>query len=229
MLGTNRAKGETVVENKCYAWVNLALLDLLPPKGGRVLDCGCGAGDNARVLRARGCSVMGITKSESERDIALSRCDGVLIHDLETGIPEEVGANYDVVLMSHVLEHLVNPERVLTDARARLAPGGLLAVALPNVLTLHTRLSFLLGKFEYTETGILDDTHVRFYTFDSGRRLLERCGYRVILAQADGYAPLFGLQKILPRSWAAWLDRTSCRYWPGLLGRQSLYLARPDR
>jgi len=206
---------------------NPPLLALFPGERGRVLDCGCGAGDNAQILHARGWKVTGITLSSAEQRAAAAFCERVVLANLEDGLPDSVGGPFDVVLMSHVLEHLVAPENLLDAVKTVLAPDGILAVALPNVLYYPVRLGALFGKFEYTVDGIMDETHVRFYTFETGGQLLRKNGYRVLLARADGAFPLWKLRRLLPDSWVRRLNRLACRARPGLFGRQSLYLARP--
>jgi SAM-dependent methyltransferase len=204
---------------------NLALLQLIPSHT-RVLDCGCGAGDNARLLQARGSRVVGITISPDEQASASAYCERAYLADLEQGLPQEIGGGFDIILLSHVLEHLRHPERVLQDARRLLAPDGMLAVALPNVLAYSNRCKFLAGSFEYTSGGVMDETHVRFYTFASGKRLLVENGYTVVTALAEGAFPLWKVRNILPARSVQWINRWACQHWPGLFGAQSLYLAR---
>jgi 2-polyprenyl-3-methyl-5-hydroxy-6-metoxy-1,4-benzoquinol methylase len=206
---------------------NLPLLDLLPPGAGRVLDCGCGAGDNARILAARGFRVTGITLSEGEGAAAQAHCERVLVADLESGLPPSVGDGFDAVLMSHVLEHLVDPTAVLRDAARVLTAGGLLAVALPNALFYANRARLLLGRFDYTEGGLMDETHVRFYTFQTAAALLRRSGWELTHASGKGTFPLWHVRKLLPPGVAGALDLAACRWRPGLFGFQLLYLARP--
>lgn len=206
---------------------NLPLLDLLPTEAGRVLDCGCGAGDNARILRSRGWCVTGITLSIEEQRLASEHCERVLVADLEQPLPEAVGGGYDAIVLSHVLEHLVAPEQLLSRLRALLSPRGVVVVALPNVLFYPIRLRALLGRFEYTRDGIMDATHLRFYTFESGLALLRANGLEVVTALAEGGFPLWKLRRSLPAPLVARIDQEACRRSPGLFGRQSLYLARP--
>jgi SAM-dependent methyltransferase len=170
---------------------NPPLLALVPDRPGRALDCGCGAGANARLLRARGWEVTGITLSAGERELAAAHCARVLLADLEAPLPDEVGRGYDLVVLSHVLEHLRRPERLLAAVKRLLAPGGVVVVALPNPLFYPIRLRFLLGRFDYERDGILDETHLRFYSFASGAELLERSGFRVLDARAEGGFPLW--------------------------------------
>jgi methionine biosynthesis protein MetW len=200
----------------------LKLVSGLPP--GRVLDCGCGAGDNARALSSSGWDVVGITISSREKEEASRFCSSVYLHNLELGLPADVNGNFDLVVFSHVLEHIRNPSKILQDVRKVMASGGRMAVALPNVLYWRYRLQFLLGRFEYEETGIMDSTHVHFYTFESGKKLLETNGFRVIESTVEGSFPLRPLRNILPDA-AHSIDRLACRLWPGCYGLQLLYVA----
>lgn len=216
------------VSGRCYENAgNEPLLALLPQRSGRVLDCGCGAGDNARLLSQRGWQVSGVTLSEQERSAASAFCDRVWISDLNDPLPADVGTGYDVVLLSHVLEHLARPEALLAEAVRVLAPGGVVAVALPNVLFYPIRLGALFGRFDYTDAGIMDSTHLRFYTHRSGAALLEGSGLQVMRRGAEGGMPLSLLRRVLPAGTQAAIDAWACRTWPGLFGRQSLYLAQP--
>jgi len=203
---------------------NLPLLDLLPVGGGRALDCGCGAGDNARILRSRGWRVTGITLSEDEQRLAAEHCERVFVADLEEPLPDAIGVGYDAVVLSHVLEHLVAPERLLRRVKNLLSPSGVVVVALPNVLFYPVRLRALLGRFDYASDGIMDATHVRFYTFESGLALLRENGFEVLKALAEGGFPLWKLRRHLPASLVERIDQEACRRRPGLFGRQSLYL-----
>ena len=208
---------------------NLPLLDMLPKRRGRVLDCGCGAGDNARILMSRGWVVTGITISPEEQQIASAYCDRVFISDLNSGVPDSVGDGYDIVLMSHVLEHLANPQELLREVKKRIAPDGVLAIAIPNVLFYPNRLRFIFGQFEYETTGVMDDTHLRFYTFSTGGKLLVANGYKVVRAEAEGAFPLWKVRSVIPLSFVSMLNRFVARHWPDLFGHQSLYLAQVVR
>jgi SAM-dependent methyltransferase len=206
---------------------NAALLALAPATAGRALDCGCGAGANARILRERGWEVTGITLSPGERELASRHCARVVLADLEQPLGEEVGRDYDLAVLSHVLEHLREPERLLAAVSRVLAPRGELLVALPNVLFYKMRLRALAGRFDYEPTGILDETHLRFYSFASGHALLERAGLRVLDARADGGFPLGPIRRVLPAAAARRIDAAASRWRPGLFGEQCLYRARP--
>jgi len=202
----------------------LKMLDLA--RCGTVLDCGCGAGDNAQLLRCKGWNVTGITLSPAEKELASETCSAVWVHDLEKGLPSDLAGPFDLVVLSHILEHLRCPEVILSELRRVLRPGGCIAVAVPNVLNWYQRVQFLVGRFEYAEQGIMDSTHVRFYTLSSARRLLESCGWEVFKEKAAGSILPWGkLRRIVPRV-PEFIDAVACRIRPGLFGRQLLYVAR---
>lgn len=205
---------------------NTRLLNMLNFPSGRILDVGCGAGDNAALLADRGWRVTGVTIDPREREAALPYCDAIHLGNLEEGLPHAVAGSFDVVLMSHVLEHLANPSVLLADIRKRLTENGVIAVALPNVLNYQQRFRFLMGNFAYTDTGILDRTHLRFYTYTTGRMLLEDHGFDVLEAVADGSLPLWRLRGLIPPNALSKLSEWVLKFQPDLFAYQSLFLAR---
>lgn len=209
---------------------NLALLSLLPSGARRVLDVGCGTGANARLLKDAGIGVYGITVSDMEARSASQFCERVFVHNVEDGLPRDLDGPFDAVLCSHVLEHLANPQPLLSDIKNVLNADplkqGCLLVALPNIAHWKQRIELLRGRFQYQEVGVLDSTHLRFYTFASGRQLLEATGFEVDTAVVEGHFPLPGIRKVAP-GLAKVIDDYSSRRLPGLLGWQMLYRCRP--
>lgn len=207
---------------------NSALLALLPNKTTRVLDIGCGAGDNARLVAATGRTVDGITLSESEAEAARQVCRKVLVHDLECGLPPQVDTPYDAVICSHVLEHLRWPDRLLNEISELLRPSeGVLLVALPNVLFYKNRWRLMKGYFDYEESGLMDASHFRWFTYASSRRLLESCGFEVLHHSCEGSFPLPFVRRLVGRQFTAAVDAGATKLCPGLFGYQLLILARP--
>jgi SAM-dependent methyltransferase len=208
---------------------NSALLTLLPPSVKRVLDIGCGAGDNARLLSATGGSVDGITISDAEAATARHVCNNVFVHDLECGLPTNLGGPYDAVICSHVLEHLRWPDRLLREVHELLLPSkGVLLVALPNVLFYKNRWRLMTGHFDYEESGLMDASHFRWFTYASSRRLLEGAGFEVLCHSGDGSMPLPLVRKVLPSSLVRAVDATATAVLPGLFSYQLLLCARPS-
>jgi SAM-dependent methyltransferase len=207
--------------------VNEAVLRLFAETDRTVLDVGCGSGSNARELQSRGLIVDGITWVENEASAARAFCRRVIVHDLEAGLPELVNADYDVVLASHVLEHLRDPTAMLRAARQLLVfSRGRLIVAIPNLLYYRNRLALLRGRFDYQSAGIMDSTHYRWYTYASCTHLLINNGFEVIHRFGDGGGPLGPLRRAMPRTMADAIDRTFAALSPGLFGYQLVFVAR---
>jgi SAM-dependent methyltransferase len=215
---------------KCYENSgNAALMAFVPKSTKRALDVGCGSGMHARQLQARGMAVDGITISGSEHASAVSACENCWVHDLEAGLPAGLASTYDLIICSHVLEHLRWPERILLALKSRLQPrSGRLLVALPNVLFYKNRARLLLGRFEYQDSGIMDASHFRWFTFRSARRLVEQCGYRVIAHEGHGSAPIPLARRALPTRLTTWADGVATRLIPGLFSNQIIVVAAVD-
>lgn len=164
--------------------------------GSRVLELGCATGYMTRALAASGCEVTVVDVDRAALERARAHAAAALELDLERErLPAHVRA--DVVLCADVLEHLRSPETVLADLRRHLLPGGRVVVSLPNIAFWRIRWQLLRGRFDYEETGILDTTHLRFFTYDSVQRLARGAGYRV--RSAEGVSESFPM---------AWLLRT---------------------
>ncbi|MBU1669547.1 MAG: methyltransferase domain-containing protein [Actinobacteria bacterium] len=148
-------------------------------EGMKVLDVGCHRGHLARALKEMGCTVTGIEIDPEAAAQAAEACERVVIADMDSlDITEALpGEMFDAVLFGDVLEHLKSPHRILNDVRERLAPGGFIGLSVPNIAHASIRLALLRGEFDYADFGILDDTHLRFFTRKSICDLVESCGY----------------------------------------------------
>jgi 2-polyprenyl-3-methyl-5-hydroxy-6-metoxy-1,4-benzoquinol methylase len=208
---------------------NPDVLSLLGPEDRRILDIGCGNGANASLLTSRGCVVDGISISEQELATARPYLQQSFLHNLEEGLPDLGEGVYDAVICSHVLEHIGYPDKLLNDIRRVLKKGGHLIVALPNLLYYKSRLELLKGNFKYEETGIWDYTHLRWYTFASGRQMLEDKGFVIDVATVTGELPLNSLwKKVLPAPVRSKLFNGLKKLSKGLFGYQLLYKVRSD-
>jgi 2-polyprenyl-3-methyl-5-hydroxy-6-metoxy-1,4-benzoquinol methylase len=156
---------------------------LLPARAERVLEIGCGAGATLAWLRASGRAghVTGVELSPEAAALARGQVD--VLHEgdadrlIDHGLPAE---GYDLVLCLDVLEHLVDPWATVRRLQRVIRPGGRLIASLPNVRHASVVLPLLLrGEFRYAESGLLDRTHLRFFTRDSALALIGQPGLRV--------------------------------------------------
>ncbi|MDQ3850918.1 MAG: class I SAM-dependent methyltransferase [Actinomycetota bacterium] len=152
------------------------LLELVPP-GATVLDAGCSSGYLAEPLAARGCRVTGLEVDPAAARAAERWCERVIVGDVERmDLPLEP-ATFDAILCGDVVEHLRDPQAALARLRPFLRPGGRLVLSTPNVANWAIRLSLLLGRFEYTDRGLLDRTHTHLFTRRSLLDCVRRAGY----------------------------------------------------
>ena len=162
--------------------VLLALLAGMEPS--RILDLECGNGDFARRAREFGHTVVGIALVQSPG--ASGQMDEFHQADLEYGIPAEVGTGFDVVVIADVLEQLSHPSRLLRDIWKVLRPGGQVLLSVPNFGHWYPRVKVLIGRFDYDRRGILDETHLRFFTLHTLRRLVVETGFDIIEEHSTG-------------------------------------------
>jgi SAM-dependent methyltransferase len=147
--------------------------------GKRVLDIGCSTGLLAEALGERGNHVWGVDIDPDVADSARPRLEKLVIGDMATlDLVEEFGTgSFDILVFADVLEHLTDPVEVLRNARRVLAQDGYVVVSIPNVAHASVRLALLRGHFDYRPVGLLDDTHLRFFTRSSLEDLFWGAGY----------------------------------------------------
>lgn len=204
---------------------NQDVLKLITSTGCTILDVGCGSGTLAKILSEMGHTVDGITISPEEYYSADIKCRKVYLYNLELGLPPELTQiNYDYVICSHVLEHIVYPEKLLSGIYDIVKPGGYLIVALPNIMHYKSRLQLAAGKFEYKDAGIWDNTHVKWYTFETAKKMLLSHNFTIELATVTGELPFNSIfSKILPGSLRKSLFNFLIKVSKGFFGYQLLF------
>ncbi|MFI5626373.1 class I SAM-dependent methyltransferase [Nocardioides sp. NPDC051685] len=149
--------------------------------GKRVLDVGCWTGEIGRILTERGFVVTGIEIDPEAASLAEKVLERVVVADLDaTPLTEIVEpGSFDVVIFADVLEHLADPRAALEQARDLLAPGGRVVISIPNVTHGSIRLALLQGRWKTTDTGLLDRTHIKFYSRAGLLELFAEAGYAI--------------------------------------------------
>jgi methionine biosynthesis protein MetW len=165
-----------------YEFDRPELRELVPAGAGRVLDVGCGAGALGAALREeRGIEVMGLELSPEAAAHARERLDAVVEADLDRleALPFERGS-FDAMVFGDVLEHLHGPDRLLRVLRPWLADDGALVCSIPNVVHWSVVLPLLTqDRWPYADAGLLDRTHVHFFTLAEAELMLRECGFVV--------------------------------------------------
>lgn len=216
----NYTKSNTFYKNAS----NPEVIKEVPDESKYILDIGCGAGDNARALIENGKIVDCITISEKEAEYVKGFCRNVFVYNLEYGLPV-LNQRYDVFLCSHVIEHLAYPEKLLKDILTLMDEKSVLIVALPNFLDYKTRLKILFGNFTYQESGNLDYTHLRFYTYKTGIKLLENNNFIIKKLRVQGFLPFNRFLKYLPALLKDFIVKSLLFVSKGLFGSQLIYIA----
>lgn len=148
--------------------------------GPNVLDCGCGTGRIARALVGR--HVDGIELSGPAANSARAVCRHVVHGSITDPAAWQAlaGRRYEAIVFCHVLEHLTDPFAALAFADKHLTDSGRFVIVLPNVAVWRMRWRLLTGRWDYADEGILDRTHVKFYTLKTAREFLAGAGLHVL-------------------------------------------------
>jgi SAM-dependent methyltransferase len=158
------------------------ILPLLPQKVDKILEVGCGSGATLAYLKDNGyCQwTAGIELFPEAAKIAKERLDFLYEGNVESARLPFEKSSFDVILCLDVLEHLVNPEAVVSYLHTLLVPGGVIIASIPNVR--HISVVFplvFMGRWNYESSGILDKTHLKFFVRDSAIKLMESSGLKL--------------------------------------------------
>jgi 2-polyprenyl-3-methyl-5-hydroxy-6-metoxy-1,4-benzoquinol methylase len=159
------------------------MVAFVPKSSQMILEIGCSSGAFGSLLKKAmpGCKVWGIEPDERAAEIAVTRLDRVIQSTFPARIPVLEGQTFDVICFNDVLEHMANPELALRECHSLLNNNGVVVASLPNILFFYQITKILIEQdWRYEESGILDNTHLRFFTKKSIVRMFESCGYNVL-------------------------------------------------
>jgi SAM-dependent methyltransferase len=224
LLNGGKRQNKLMPVPEYYNRVNPDLLRLMPPDAGIVFEVGCGAGALAEAYRRINNQVLylGIEKNPSAAIAgeAAGRIDRLVVGDVEEVDPEALGLRaeapgVDCLVFGDVLEHLVDPWSALIRLTRLVRQGGQVVACIPNVQHYSVIVNLLRGKWDYQDEGLLDRTHLRFFTLSGVRDLFTRAGLQILDIQPRSSAgnepdlfqqlmtPVFSALAIEPGSFAA--------------------------
>ncbi|MBI3587560.1 MAG: class I SAM-dependent methyltransferase, partial [Ignavibacteriales bacterium] len=157
------------------------VLRLIPTNVRRLLDVGCGSGATGyaakQLLGAR--EVIGIELFEAAAQMAKTKLDQVIVGDIEQLNLNFPQAHFDCILCADVLEHTKDPWKALRTLRNFLHDDGVLIASIPNIRHVRPLFKIVFDRFEYEESGILDKTHLRFFTLHTIKKMLSETGFQI--------------------------------------------------
>lgn len=168
-------KPETYYQN-----VRDDLFPLIPESAVTILEVGCAAGGTGRELKKRpGVFVAGVENDPEAARLAREVLDDVVEGNIEAMDLPYAENSFDCILFADVLEHLIDPLAVLKKMRKYLKPQGTVVASIPNVQFMGVIHHLVEGNWTYQKEGILDETHLRFFTFKEMEKLFSQAGFEI--------------------------------------------------
>lgn len=170
-----------------YRGIHQKVFDMVPLGAKRVLDVGCGTGELGRKLKAEK-KVEQVVGVEIVPEVALEakeKLDKIIRTDVESVRLDSFTKYFDCIIMSGILHHLRDPWTVLKRFRNYLKDDGCLISSVPNVAHISVIKDLLAGKWEYKNEGILDVSHMKFFTFEGLTEMFHTCGYKGVEVEED--------------------------------------------
>lgn len=197
-----------------------------------VLEVGCHTGYFTEVLKNNGCKVIGIEINQEAAMIAEKFTEKIIVGDVEDEkIYTQIDRKFDVILFMHILEHLINPWKVLQEIKQFLKSDGYIVITIPNIACWCIRKAlFFNGKFEYTDTGILDKTHLRFFTLETAKKMFIESGYSIKHWNIVEPSILLGRMRFIPllQHFTPYWEKFLLKKFPNLSGAVFLFILVPS-
>ncbi|MEU6063257.1 class I SAM-dependent methyltransferase [Streptomyces sp. NPDC047082] len=156
------------------------IVQVVPESARNVLELGCAAGAMGSAIKQRqNCNYIGIEMNSDAAAVAARSLDAVLVGDVETGPLPLPDQSVDCIVCADVLEHLADPWRMLRELRRIIQPGGTIVVSVPNIQNVDIVQALVNGRWDYLDAGILDRTHLRFFTRSTFEEALIRADFTI--------------------------------------------------
>jgi SAM-dependent methyltransferase len=190
---------------------------VIDARGKRILDVGCAAGELGHALRQAGAiEVVGIEQSAEAASLAKQKLDHVFVGDAQDlALPPE-DAGFDYIIFADVLEHTADPWSALASFKRYLKDDGRVVASIPNIRFYSIIVRLIFNRWGYRDSGILDSTHLRFFTLPTIKEMFEGAGFR--LERVERKYRLFEDQSRIGRA-GALASRLFCRFVAPLMWR----------
>jgi 2-polyprenyl-3-methyl-5-hydroxy-6-metoxy-1,4-benzoquinol methylase len=158
------------------------MLAFIPPTVSCTLEVGCGAGNfSLRIRDKLGAETWGIENQPDAADLAAQKLHRVMVGGVEDALPDLPLNYFDCIIFNDVLEHLVDPNSVLMQVQGLLTKTGVVVASIPNIRHWPEFVDYTLrGNWNYVNAGVLDRTHLRFFTKKSIIATIAQCGYELV-------------------------------------------------
>lgn len=212
-------------------WADYQMVQLIGERK-KVLEVGCATGYMGQYLKEKcGCELVGVELDPESANKANPHYKQIIVGDIsESKTLFSLNLEqFDVILCSNILEHTLKSQEILEKLKSFLKPEGYFVIAFPNIAHWSIRLNLLLGKFDYSEKGILDESHVRFFTLKTAWELFESAGLKIEVFGFDwdnGITKLDGFLRRIPMIGPKFL-RFFYSLRPTLFGYQFIFKAKP--
>ena len=200
------------IDKICPLSGDYKVIKLVKP-GSTILEIGCATGYIGKFLKERmNCKLFGIEIDEKAAKIAEPYYEEIIIGDVEDeNLLKDINIKFDYILCMSVLEHLKDPKKILIRLKQFIKENGRVIIIIPNVAYWAIRLKLLFGNFDYEKgilggygKGIMDETHLRFFTYKTAKKLINDAGYKVVYSSFDpdmGLPKFHGLLLRIPYGW----------------------------
>lgn len=165
-----------------YNGARQSVADWIPNNISNILDIGCGQGAFLNLIKVKtGAETWGVEMVREVAEKAKDQVDNILIGRIEDVIDLIPDDYFEYIVFNDVLEHLIDPKGILEMVKPKLLKQGKIVSSIPNVRFYSNLYALIFKKdWKYTDSGILDSTHVRFFTKKSMNRLFKESGYKMI-------------------------------------------------